>query len=256
MIHESHHRRFCLEGRTALVTGSARGLGWEIARAMAEAGAHVILNGRTAEALAARANELAGAGLSAEAIRLDVADRAAVRTWFDDLRPEVDILVNNAGMRLRRPIEHLSPEDFARLLDAGLTSAFNLARTLAPGMIARGGGAIVNVTSIAGPLGKPADSGYVAAKAGLEGLTRTLATELGPRGVRCNAIAPGFFRTEANAEMAADADTNRWLEMRNPLRRWGEPSEIAGAAVFLASPAASYVNGHVLTVDGGLSTSF
>jgi len=256
MTDARHNDRFSLAGKTALVTGSARGLGWEIARAMAEAGARLLVNGRKAQVLADRVQTLAQAGLEADAVALDMSDTDAVARWFAAATPEIDILVNNVGLRRRRPLAELMPEDVRTMLDHGLVGAHNLARLVVPGMIARGGGCIINVTSIAGPLGKNNDTAYVAAKAGLEGLTRALATELGPQGIRCNAIAPGFFQTDANAEMISDPAVNAWLELRAPLKRWGDPSEIGGAAVFLASPAASYVNGHTLTVDGGVSTSF
>lgn len=256
MENTQHIHKFGLTGKTALITGSARGLGWEIAKAMAEAGAHVVLNGRVTETLAERAQSLADAGLSSEAIVLDMTDTDAVQVWHDDVAPEIDILVNNIGMRKRRPIRELKPADMREMLDSGLVGAHHLARLITPGMIERGAGSIINVTSIAGPLGKADDTAYVATKAGLEGLTRALATELGPLGIRCNGIAPGFFATDANAAMVQDPKVNQWLEMRAPLRRWGDPSEIGGAAVFLASPAASYINGHILTVDGGVSTAF
>lgn len=253
---DPHRSRFSLAGQTALVTGSGRGLGWEIAKAMAEAGAHAILNGRDAATLDVRAAVLQTEGLSAEAACFDVTDHGAAAAWFEARAPELDILVNNVGLRLRRSIADCPPDEFAGMIEVGLTSAYALARLAASGMAARGGGAILNVTSIAGRLGKDEDAAYIAAKGGLEALTRGLAVELGRKGVRCNAIAPGFFKTEANMAMIGDEAVNRWLDMRVPLRRWGEPVEIAGAAVFLASPAASYINGHVLTVDGGLSTSF
>ena len=256
MEHPKHMQRFSLSGKTALITGSSRGLGWEIAKSLAEAGADVTLNGRNREALTNNIEILLGSCLRAKALLLDTSDTNAVSEWFADQAPEVDILINNIGPRARRPIAELMPEDFRNMLDGGLVSAHNLARLLSPGMIDRGGGCIINVTSIAGPLGKVNDSAYVASKAGLEGLTRALATELGPQGVRCNGIAPGFFRTEANAEMYSNPAVNHWVDLRVPLKRWGEPSEVGGAAVFLASPAASYVNGHILTVDGGVSTSF
>ena len=256
MEHSKHTQRFSLSGKTALITGSSRGLGWEFAKSMAEAGAHTILNGRDRQILENNVQVLSQSYLQAETIVLDASDTAAVTQWVAEQAAEVDILVNNIGPRTRRPIAELMPQDFRNMLDGGLVGAHNLARLLAPGMIERGGGCIINMTSIAGPLGKVDDSAYVATKAGLEGLTRALATELGPQGVRCNGIAPGFFQTEANAEMAVDPGVNHWVDLRVPLKRWGDPLEIAGAAVFLASPAASYVNGHILTVDGGVSTSF
>jgi len=247
---------FSLAGKTALVTGAARGLGWEIAQAMARAGAHVLINGRDGERLAALAAELGAAGLQASAAGFDVADQTARDAWFGEFHGPIDILVNNVGARHRKPIADCPPEDFTAMLDVNLTAAYSLARRLAPAMTAAGEGAIVNITSIAGPLARANDIAYTAAKGGLEALTRVLAVELGPRGVRCNAVAPGYFATEANRSIVGDPETTAFLNLRVPLRRWGEPAEIAGAAVFLASPAASYVNGQVLTVDGGLSASF
>lgn len=256
MTGNDHQSRFSLAGKTALVTGAARGLGWEIARAMAQAGAAVLLNGRDAASLAARVDTLSGEGLTALAAPFDVSDRTVSDAWIGGFDGPIDILVNNVGMRHRKPVAETPPEAFADMLDVNLTSAFALARRIAPDMAARGGGAIVNVTSIAGPFARAGDVAYTAAKGGLEALTRALAVELGPDGVRCNGIAPGYFATETNRTMVDDPATNEFLQGRVPLRRWGQPPEIAGAAVFLASPAASYINGQIVIVDGGMTASF
>lgn len=238
------------------MTGAARGLGWEIAKAMAEAGAHVLLNGRDEGALQERVERLASQGFSAQAACFDVSDRAASDSWIAGYGPPIGILVNNVGMRHRKPMAETEPEAFTKMLDVNLAAAFGLARKIAPGMQGMGNGAIVNVTSIAGPFARAGDIAYTAAKGGLEALTRALAVELGPQGVRCNGIAPGYFATETNQAMVDDPAVARFLERRVPLKRWGQPPEIAGAAVFLASPAASYINGQILTVDGGMTASF
>ena len=251
-----HSARFGLAERTALVTGAGRGLGWEIARAMAQAGAHVLLNGRELGVLSAKVDLLVSAGLSAAAAQFDVADRDVCDDWIAACDGTIDILVNNVGMRHRKPIPDTPPEKFTEMLDVNLTAAYGVARAVAPGMAARGAGAIVNVTSIAGPFARAGDIAYTAAKGGLEALTRALAVELGRDGVRCNGIAPGYFATETNQAMVESPAVNAFLQSRVPLRRWGQPPEIAGAAVFLASPAASYINGQILTVDGGMTASF
>ncbi|HVJ51512.1 MAG TPA: SDR family oxidoreductase [Aliidongia sp.] len=250
---------FALDGRVALVTGAARGLGWEIAAALAAAGAQVYLNGRDAERLAGPVEELRSHGLAAMSAPFDVADDAAVAAGIEAIEAEagrLDILVSNVGMRHRAPLADLAPVDVRRMLDVNLAASFVLAQAAAPGMRMRGFGRLILITSIAGPRGKANDAAYVAAKGGLEALTRALAVELGPHGITANAISPGFFATEANEEMVADPGTAELLARRCPLGRWGRPEEIGGAAVFLASDAASYVNGHVLTVDGGMSASF
>ena len=251
-----HHARFSLAGQTALITGAARGLGWEIAHAMAQAGATVLLNGRDRDALQTRVDQLEQETLPATVALFDVADRESSDAWIDVYAKPVDILVNNVGMRHRKPIPQTPPEEFSRMLEVNLTAAFSLARKIAPAMSARGRGAIINVTSIAGPFARPNDIAYTAAKGGLVALTKALAVELGGDGVRSNGIAPGYFATEANQAMVDDPAVNEFLRGRVPLRRWGAPAEIAGAAVFLASPAASYINGQILTVDGGMTASF
>lgn len=246
---------FSLTGRRALVTGASQGLGFAMARALAGAGAEVALNGRDAAALDRAVSGLRAEGLAATACAFDVADaeaRAAALAALGD----IDILINNVGQRHRGPVEAITAKDFAALLEVDLTAPYALSRALAPGMAARGRGRIINLCSIAGPRSRAGDAAYTAAKGGLAALTRALAMEFGPRGVLVNGIAPGYFATETNAAMVGDPAVQAFVETRIPLRRWGRPDEIGGAAVFLASDAASYVNGHVLTVDAGLSVSF
>lgn len=246
--------QFRLDGRTALVTGSARGLGWEIARALGEAGARVLLHGRSAERLAPRRDALGAAGADADAIVFDMADREAMRQAMAAAGP-VDVLVHNVGERDRRPFTDIDPEAFARLIDVDLVAAHALVKLVVPGMVERGWGRLILVSSIVADLATPGASSYTAAKGGLSALGRALAVELGATGVTANILSPGFFATETNAEMTATPAGERH-RLRCPAKRWGEPHEIAGAALFLASPAASYVNGHTLKVDGGVSATY
>jgi gluconate 5-dehydrogenase len=246
--------QFRLNGRTALVTGSGRGLGWEMAQGLAQAGARVLLHGRSAERLAPRVAELRHAGAGADALAFDMADRQSMREAMAKA-PPIDVLIHNVGERDRRPFAEIEPEAFARLIDVDLSAAHALVKHVVPGMIQRGWGRLILVTSIAGDLAVPNASSYIAAKGGLAALARALAAEFGATGVTANALSPGFFATETNHQLAASPQGERQRE-RCPAKRWGEPHEIAGAAIFLASPAASYVNGHTLIVDGGVSATY
>jgi len=246
--------KFRLDGRTALITGSGRGLGWEMTKGLAEAGARVLLHGRDRSRLEPRLSELRSRGFAADALVFDMADRAAMKAEIAKAH-EIDVLVHNVGERDRRPFLEIDPDAFARLVDVDLTAAHALVHLLLPGMIERGWGRLIMVTSIVAELAVPNASSYTTAKGGLAALTRALAAEFGAKGVTANALSPGFFATETNDQLAASPMGERQRE-RSPAKRWADPSEIAGAAIFLASPAASYVNGHTLIVDGGVSATY
>jgi len=247
---------FDLTGRTALVTGSVRGLGYEMARGLAAAGARVILNGRDPAPLDAAARSLRGEGLPVTLAAFDVTDLDAAEAAIGGLAP-IDVLVNNVGHRDRRGVAQLAPADLARMLDTHVVAAYALSRTIAAALTARGaGGRIINVSSVIGQLGRSGDTAYPIAKAAVDGMTRALAAELGPAAITVNSIAPGTFATETNAQLAADPDWAAWLRRRTALGRWGNPSEIAGAVVLLASDAASFITGQTLAIDGGLTTTF
>lgn len=250
--------RLRLDGQIALVTGAARGLGWEMAQALAEAGALAVLHGRTTEATEPRAAELKGRGLAADAIGFDMADTAAVEQAMATLlarHGRIDILLNNVGERDRRSVQRIEPEEFDRLVAVDLGAVYRLIKRVMPGMVERRHGRIISVTSIVDQLAANGSPSYTAAKGGLAALTRALAAELGRHNVTCNAISPGFFATETNAAMT-QGETGAQRARRVPLNRWGDPSEIAGAALLLASPAGSYINGHTLVVDGGISATY
>ncbi len=242
-----------LEGRIALVTGAARGLGFAIAQRLARAGASVWLNGRDRAALGDAADRIGG---DARVLAFDIGDDYATAVAFETLAEDgLDILVNNVGQRDRRSLAQLRREDMAAMLATNLVAPFDLARRAVPMMEARGYGRIVNITSIAAEIAR-GDILYTASKGGLAALTRAFAAELGGTGITVNAVAPGYFATEANEEMSTDPGIAQHLERRTSLGRWGDPGEIGGAVAFLASPEASYITGHTLAVDGGYLTHF
>jgi len=256
---QSYLQRFSLAGQVALVTGSARGLGLCIARAMAGCGAHVLINGRTASAVQATVAALREAGLAASALPFDIGDDAAMDRAFAQIDAEhgrLDILVNNVGARNRQTLQAISAAEIRALIDIDLVAGMLLAKQAAERMVRQRAGRLITITSVVGELARAGDAVYPAAKQGLTGMMRALAAEFGPLGITSNAIAPGTFATETNAAYVADPALHDPMAARNPMGRWGQPEEIAGAAVFLASPAASYVNGQVLAVDGGLSILF
>ncbi|MBM3509321.1 MAG: SDR family oxidoreductase [Alphaproteobacteria bacterium] len=249
---------FSLQGRVALVTGGSRGLGVALAEALASAGAHVVLAGRDRDALEANAAAIRDRGGSASTAAFDVTDEAAAAAAVAGTvreRGRLDILVNNAGLARRGAFEQYTSEDWRYVVDVNLNACFYLAREAAKPMLARGYGRIINIASIASFIARPTIAPYIATKHALAGLTKAMAVEFAARGITANAIAPGYFVTDLTRHLAADPAFNGWLTARTPAARWGEPHELGGAVVFLASPASAYVNGHILTVDGGMTAS-
>ncbi|MFN0113389.1 MAG: SDR family oxidoreductase [Paracoccaceae bacterium] len=245
---------FHLGGRRALVTGSSQGIGFALAEGLAGAGAAVVLNGRDGAKLAGAAARIPGA----EVLAFDVTDHAAVRAAVDGFEASgkpIDILVNNAGIQHRAPLEDFPEEAFQRLLQANVASVFNVGQACARHMIRRGRGRIVNIASATTALARPTIAPYAATKGAVAALTRGMAADWARHGIGCNAIAPGYFETPLNAALAADPAFTEWLAKRTPAGRWGRLEELQGACVFLASDAASFVNGHVLYVDGGITAT-
>jgi len=240
-----------LAGRRALVTGSSQGIGLALADALAAAGAHVTLNGRDPTRLAAAAASLRSAGHSAVATAaFDVTNEVSIQTA--DLGA-IDILVNNTGIHRRGPLESMPLADWNDVLQANLTSAFLVTRAVVPGMIARRSGKIINVCSIMSELARPTTGNYAAAKGGLKMLTRAMCAEWARHNIQVNGLAPGYILTPLTAPLAADPKFDAWIKSRTPAGRWGKVGDLTGACVFLASPAANFINGQIITVDGGLS---
>ncbi len=245
---------FQLKGRRALVTGSSQGIGFALARGLADAGAEVILNGRDEDKLAAAAAQIPGA----RQLAFDATDHGAVRAAVNRFEAEVgviDILVNNAGMQHRTPLEDFPADAFEKLLRTNISTVFNVGQAVARHMIKRGAGKIINIASVQTALARPGIAPYTATKGAVGNLTKGMATDWAKYGLQCNAIAPGYFDTPLNAALVADPAFSAWLEKRTPAGRWGKVEELVGACIFLASNASSFVNGHVLYVDGGITAS-
>ena len=247
-------RLFDLTGKRALITGSSQGIGLALAKGLAEAGAQVVLNGRDLAKLTAAAAQIAGA----QVLAFDATDHAAVRAAVDGFESDtgpIDILVNNAGMQHRGPLEDFPPEAFEKLLQTNIASVFHVGQAVGRHMIARGRGKIINIASVQSALARPGIAPYTATKGAVANLTKGMATDWAKHGLQCNAIAPGYFVTPLNKALVDDPAFTSWLEKRTPAGRWGQVDELQGACIFLASDAASFVNGHVLYVDGGITVS-
>lgn len=251
---------FSLRGKHALITGSTQGLGLAIAQAFAACGAHVTINGRNPDRAQAAADGIVAAGGSAGTWVQDLGELMSLQGAYREFCKQgsvPDILINNVGIRQRKTLAQASLDEIIELIHVDLVAAVQLSRLAAQAMRAEGrNGRIITLTSIAGQLARYGDAIYPIAKQGLSGLVRALAVEYGPHGITSNGIAPGTFATESNAALAADPIKGPVVLGRNPMNRWAQPSEITGAAVFLASAASSYVNGHIIVVDGGFSITF
>ena len=249
---------FDLSGKTALVTGSSRGLGYEIARGLGHAGASLIVNGRNEDTLRKAERSLRDEGLTVCSLSMDVLDENQIRERIPETekqRGSIDILVNNAGIQRRGKLEEFDLTTWQAVLDANLTSAFLVSRQVVKGMIARNAGKIVNICSLMSEVGRQTTGPYTASKGGLKMLTRAMAAEWGSFNIQANGIGPGYFLTEMTQPLADDPDFDSWVKKRTPARRWGLPAELVGTAVYLASTASDFVNGQIIYVDGGILAS-
>ena len=249
---------FDLTGRRALITGSSLGIGRALAGGLAAHGARVVINARDAGRLDAAAEALRATGAEVSTAAFDVTDSAAVEAAvarIEDTVGPIDILINNAGMQFRTPLEDFPEDKWDLLLKTNITSAFLVGKAVARRMIPRGRGRIINIASVQAELARPGIAPYTATKGAIRNLTRGMATDWARHGLQVNAIAPGYFRTPLNQALVDDPAFTEWLEKRTPAGRWGEVGELVGAAVFLAGDGASFVNGHTLYVDGGMTAS-
>lgn len=247
---------FDLTGKRVLITGSSQGIGLTLARGLGEAGATVVVNGRDREKLTAAAQELNNSGIAAEELPFDVTDHAQVVKSIASATSklgDIDVLINNAGMQHRTPLEDFDPDVFNQMLQTNIASVFNVGQVVAKHMIARGSGKIINIASVQTALARPGIAPYTATKGAVANLTKGMATDWAQYGLQVNAIAPGYFDTPLNAALVKDKDFSAWLEKRTPAGRWGQLEELIGAGIFLSSDAASFVNGHTLYVDGGIT---
>jgi len=249
---------FDLSAKTALVTGSSRGLGRVFARGLAQAGATVVLNGRNAETLQQAVVELKSEGLSVEGYAFDVVDRKQLSEQVDRIEKEVgpvDILVNSAGIQKRAPILDMEESVWREVLEVNLTGVFLTSKIVGKGMVERRRGKIINICSMMCEVGRPTIAPYTAAKGGVKMLTRAMAVEWAEYNIQVNGLGPGYFATEMNKALIQDRKFDSWIRQRTPARRWGKPEELIGAAVFLASRASDFVTGQILYVDGGILAS-
>lgn len=249
---------FNLHGKTALVTGSSEGIGLALANGLAEAGAHIIINGRDTEKLSSAAKKLEEKHGLVDQLPFDVTNYTQVQEKIDYYHKnngQIDILVNNAGMQHRGPLEDFPPEMFEKLMQTNVSSVFNVGQAVARHMIERGNGKIVNIASVQTMLARPGIAPYTATKGAVANITKGMAADWAGKGIQINAIAPGYFETRLTAALVADPEFSAWLEKRTPAGRWGKVEELVGACVFLSSAASSFVNGQTIFVDGGITAS-
>jgi len=247
---------FDLTGQRCLITGSSQGIGFALARGLAGAGAELILNGRNRGRLSAAADRLRGEGATVQELAFDATDHSAVKAavdGFEESSGPIDILINNAGLQHRGPLEDFEPEDFDLLMKTNINSVFSVGQAVAKHMIGRGKGKIVNICSVQTALARPGIAPYTASKGAVANLTKGMATDWAKHGLQINGLAPGYFKTELTAALVTDEAFTAWLTNRTPAGRWGDVEELVGAAVFLSSGASSFVNGHILYVDGGIT---
>jgi gluconate 5-dehydrogenase len=246
---------FSVKNKNVLVTGSTRGLGFIFARGLAAAGANVILNGVSEDRLSKAIQALKGEKFSVQGYAFDIREEDRVNDAIASMKKtigSIDILVNNAGIQIRAPLEEFELRDWQKIIDVHLTGTFLVSKATIPHMIERNQGKIINICSIQSELARPTIAPYTAAKGGLRNLTRAMATDWGKYNIQVNGIAPGYFKTDMTRPLYEDKDFDKWLCSRTPANRWGQPEELLGALIFLASDASSYVNGHILYVDGGM----
>ncbi len=248
---------FRLDGRLALITGSSGGIGFALARGLGQAGASLVLNGRDKVKLAQAAATLRAEGLTVHERAFDVTQADAVQPAIEAIERElgpIEILVNNAGMTRRSPLQDFPHADWHQIMQTNVDSAFIVGQAVARPMIARGRGRIVNICSVQSELGRPGIAPYMASKGALKMLTKGMAIDWGPLGLNVNGLGPGYFKTELTEKLVSDEAFSAWLINHTPSRRWGDVEDLAGAIVFLASDASKFVNGHILYVDGGVTT--
>ena len=248
---------FSLRDKRALITGSSQGIGLALAEGLARAGAKIILNGRDLSKLTSAKRSLEGKGITSSAAQFDVTNEADVTTAISYIEREqgpIDILINNAGMQFRTPLEDYPLEKWRELMRVNVDSAFIVGKAVAKGMISRGRGKIINICSVQSELGRPSIAPYTATKGAIKMLTKGMCADWAKHGIQVNAIGPGYFKTPLNQALVDNPEFSSWLEKRTPAGRWGDVEELIGAAIFLASPASSFVNGHILYVDGGITS--
>ena len=249
---------FDIKYKVVLITGSSRGIGNTLASGFALAGSTVILNGTNQETLDKAVNNLKKTSVNVHGYRFDVTDYELVEKMIPEIEKEVgaiDILVNNAGIHRRAPISEMKMEEWTWVIEVNLNAVFFISQQVANGMIRRGKGKIINISSINAEGARPTIANYCAAKGGIKMLTKSMATEWGPYNIQSNAIGPGYFKTELTRILQEDHAFDAWVRQEVPLQRWGDPDELVGTAIYLASKASDYVNGITIYIDGGWQAS-